>query len=70
MVNGGERRSEWKKSSDLVESRVDAGDFEQSVGSLLSQRVVDVYDIPLVSLERGLDQLVHMYCRFQGFLSI
>ena len=46
MVNGGERRSEWKKSSDLVESRVDAGDFEQLVGSLLSQGAAYVYDIP------------------------
>ena len=46
MVNGGERKRERKKSSDLVESRVDAEDLGRLVGSLLSQRAVYVYDIP------------------------
>ena len=69
-MNGGEHKRERKKSSDLVESRVDAEGFGRLVGSLLSQRAVYVYDIPLVGLERGLDQLVPMYYCFQDFLSI
>ena len=69
-MNGAECRRERKKSDDLVESRMDAGDFERSVGLLLSQRAVYAYGIPLVGLERELDQLVPMYCRFRGFLSI
>ena len=70
MVNGGERKREWKKSIDLVESRVDAEDFGWLVGLLLSQRAVYVYDILSTDLEQGLDQLVpRCYC-FQDFLSI
>ena len=70
VVNGGDRRREWRKLVDLVESRVDAEDVERLSGLLLSQRAVYVYDIPLISLGRGLGQLVPMYCRFWGFLSI
>ena len=70
VVNGGERKREWKKSSDLVESRVDAEDFGRLVGLLLSQRAAYVYDILRVSLERGLDQQVPRCCCFRDFLSI
>ena len=69
-MNGGERKRERKKSVDLVESRVDAEDFERLVGSLLSQRAVCAYDIFLVGLEQGLDQQVPKYCCFRDFLSI
>ena len=70
VVNGGDHRREWRKLVDLVESRVDAEDIERLSSLLLSQRAVYVYDIPLISLGQGLGQLVPMYCRFRGFLSI
>ena len=70
MVNGGEHRRERKKSVDLVESRMDTGDFGRLVSLLLSQRGVYVYDIPGVSLGRGLDRQVPKCCHFQDFLSI
>ena len=49
---------------------MDTGVIGELFGLLLSQRVVYVYDIALVSLERGLGQLVPMCCRFRDFLSI
>ena len=70
VVNGGEHKREWKKSVDLVESRVDAEDFERLVGSLLSQRAVYAYDTLLVGLGQGFDQQVPRYCHFRGFPSI
>ena len=51
MVNGGECKREWKKSVDLVESRMDAEDVGRLLGLLLSQRAVYVYDIPSIGLE-------------------
>ena len=51
MVNRGERKREWKKSVDLVESRVDAEDVGWLLGLLLSQRAVYVYDILSIGLE-------------------
>ena len=48
---------------------MDAGVVGGLFGLFLSQRVVYVYDIALVSLELGLGQLVPMCCRFQDFLS-
>ena len=70
VVNGGDRRREWKKLVDLVESRVDAEVIEGLSGLLLSLRAVYVYDIPLAGLGRELGQLAPMCCRFRGFLSI
>ena len=70
MVNGGECKREQKKSVDLVESRMDAGDFGRLLGSLLSQRAVYVYDILLTNPGRGLGQLAPMCCRFWDFPSI
>ena len=49
---------------------MDAEDFGPLAGSLLSQRAVYVYDIPLVDLGRGLGQLAPTCCRFRGFPSI
>ena len=70
MVNGGEHKREWKKSVDLVESRVDAEDVGWLLGLLLSQRAIYVYDILSIGLEQGLDQLVPKCCHFRGFPSI
>ena len=70
MVNGGDRRREWKKLVDLVESRVDAEAVGRLSSLLLSQRAVYVYDIPSIGPGRGLGQLVPMCCCFRGFLSI
>ena len=49
---------------------MDDGNTGGLVGLLLSLRAVDSYDIPLVSQEQGLGQLVPMCCHFPGFLSI
>ena len=49
---------------------MDAGVVGGLLGLLLSWRAVYAYGIFLVSLERGLGQLVPMCCCFQGFLSI
>ena len=49
---------------------MDAGGVEGLSGLLLSRGVVYVYDIPLTSLEQGLNQLVPRCCHFWGFLSI
>ena len=70
MVNGGDHRRERRKLVDLVESRVDAEIVGGLSGLLLSLRAVYIYDIPSVDPGQGLSQLVPMYCRFWGFLSI
>ena len=48
---------------------MDAGVAGGLFSLLLSQRAVYAYDIALVSLERGLGQLVPMCCHFWDFLS-
>ena len=70
VVKGAVCRREQRKLGCWVESRMDAGVAGGLFSLLLSQGVVYVYDIALVSLEQGLGQLVPMCCRFQGFLSI
>ena len=70
MVNGGDRKREQRKLVSWVESRMDAEVVGGLFGLLLSSRVVYVYDIPSTDPEQGLSQLVPMYCRFWGFLSI
>ena len=70
VVNRGDRRREWKKLANLVESRVDAEAVGRLSGLLLSQRVVYVYDILPIGQGRELGQLAPMCCCFWGFLSI
>ena len=69
-MKGAVCRREWRKLGCLGESRMDVGGTGGLSGLLLSLRAVYVYDILLVSLERGLSQLVPMCCCFWGFLSI
>ena len=68
-MNGAVCKREQRKLGHWVESRVDAGVVGGLLSLLLSQRVVYAYDIALVSLKRGLGQLVPMCCHFQDFLS-
>ena len=69
MVNGADCKRERRKLGSWVESRMDAGVIEGLLGLLLSQRVVYVYGIALVSPERGPGQLAPMCYHFQGSLS-
>ena len=69
-MNGGERKREWRKLVDLVESRVDAEAVRRLSGLLLSQRVVYAYDILSIGPGQELSQLAPMCCCFRDFPSI